>query len=493
MTWREASRATVAAIAGAALLGSATALNVQIAIALVAVVLLTLALSFGLDRAFVVLVCLFPVVPSSLRLAGSGLLYPQRILVALLVLFALADRETWAEHRWRLNSLGAPSRAFAVYLMIGLVSAALSPFAQVAAQGVAFYGLQLGGAAFAGCMLARRENADRYYSALSIAVLLVGAISIIQYFDPGILHTILGPVEASGSAAGAVRALARRVSGPLPDPVSLGSYAALVLPFVLRSSVSRERHTALWGTSATAMVLVILMLSQTRMAMIAGVFAAAVWFLASGRVKRLIGVAGVVGVTLVAIFGASVLSTEGNILTSLLAYRGGQASPYSLQQQNLAGRTTIYTTAWRAFQAEPLLGYGMRVPTERAQSATFTQYGNPLAFESYLVVVPLEVGVIGTLVLLSVLALLLRTAHRRFPDRSDRATIYAAFAGAAVLSVGTNAFDIEVTYFWLWIGIVFGLAMQRPDPVSDTRAEMGRNMLFPLPARGTLKSGRIRG
>jgi len=129
---------------------------------------------------------------------------------------------------------------------------------------------------------------------------------------------------------------------------------------------------------------------------------------------------------------------------------------------SLAARSSIYKTGWQAFQAEPLVGFGFRLPTEDAQSPIFARYGKPYAFESYLVVLPVESGAVGTFLFVAFVVGLASVAVRRFPDRTRRATVIAAVLGSLALSVGANPFDVPISYMWLLVGLCFGTGLREP-------------------------------
>ena len=241
--------------------------------------------------------------------------------------------------------------------------------------------------------------------------------------------------------------------------MSLGAYCVLTLPFALRAAVSSRPRCAVLGKSAVVLLLVAVALSQTRMAILVVPVVVLIWFAISGRSREILSLAAVTAVVFVLAFGGSFLSAQGSILTSTISYRG-QSSTTDRAVQNLSGRKGIYETGWRAFAARPVLGYGMRLPTQNAQSPVFTRYGTPYAFESYLVVLPLEVGLLGLAAFLGFLASLVLVVRRHCPNRSDQATIYSALAGGSVLAVGTNAFDTEATYLWLMLGIMLAIGLR---------------------------------
>ena len=106
----------------------------------------------------------------------------------------------------------------------------------------------------------------------------------------------------------------------------------------------------------------------------------------------------------------------------------------------------------------------MRVPSNHYDSPFFLKYGNPLAFESYAVVLPLEVGAIGALIFVSFLLTLGRAAWV-YLGRIDRAPLLAAMACGAILAIGANLFQMEIAYLWMLIGLALGYGLRRAtDP-----------------------------
>jgi hypothetical protein len=460
MTLRRNQIAGFVGLSGAfILLGMATARAPQVAFAVAACTVLVAALAWGVQALLVTIIVAFPVIPSNVHLAASTSVYPQRGLVVVLLLALVADGPAWTANMWRLGRVGHSLRLFAAFLAVGLVSGVVSPYPRIALLGVLFYGAQLGGMLIAGIVLADTRRDRTYLNAISAGVIGVTILAVAQYLHPSLLHNLLGPTQISNPTdVSAVRALPRRVSGPLPDPVSLGAYVALVLPFLLRAASTRDGGCARLGKVALVLALIDLMLSQTRSAMLAVPVVLLVWLIASDERAQVVRLAVLAGATLTIVFGVSVLTTQGSILGTILAYRG-QANGMTTASQNIAGRRSLYITALKALEQRPVVGYGMRVPTQQAQSSVFTSIGEPYAFESYLVVLPLEVGIAGTVVFVTFILTLLREAARRFERRGDRATLYAAVAGATMLSLGTNAFDIEVTYWWLLLGLLIGSAL----------------------------------
>jgi O-antigen ligase len=263
--------------------------------------------------------------------------------------------------------------------------------------------------------------------------------------------------------------------------VSLGAYSVFTLPFVLRGAISPDRRTALLGRMASVAVLGTVMLSQTRMAMLAVPFVVVTLLgvrhrqaadgargMATGittserrRPRRVvIAVALVAVLGMVGLFGASTLNSQGEILGAAIAYKG-QGNGANARSQSVAGRTSLYLTAWHALLARPLVGYGMRVPTQDAQNSVFRHYGQSYAFESYDVVLPLEVGAVGLLAAIVTVIALVRVVRRRIRSTIDRATVYAALIAGLVMAIGSNPFDIEVTYLWMVLGLWIGACLER--------------------------------
>jgi O-antigen ligase len=231
-----------------------------------------------------------------------------------------------------------------------------------------------------------------------------------------------------------------------------------------------DKRTARYGQLALASLLVVLLLSQTRMAILATPIALTVWLALGQRRRNITAVLAVTALVAVATFGVSTLRTQGEILQQALAYRGQTASS-NPAENSIAARSAIYQTGWNAFQDKPLVGFGFRLPTEYSQSQVFKPYGQPYAFEAYVVALPVEAGAIGALLFISFGGALILAAFRRLPDRADRATVVAAIVGSAVLAIGANPFDVPVSYFWLLMGLTFGLGLPSPPRDGETEDE----------------------
>jgi O-Antigen ligase len=451
--------------------GTFIAARPSMALLVCGTILLIAVAAYGPQAVLILAIIAVPLLPSDAHLVSPSGPYPQQILVAVLILTVLAERRLWSENAWRLKLLRMPTRFFAVFLAIGLLSAVLSPLASQAFSGVVFYGVQLGGAGLAALILGRSDRADTYLQAISLAAICVALLAVFQYVNPGsAISHLLGPVFTSDEmSSGTIRALPLRVSGPMAHPVSLGAFSVITLPFALRAAVSTARRTASLGQGAVVMLLVAAVLSQTRMALLALPIVLLVWFLVSDRRRHLPRLGLVTVAVLLLTFGASFLTTQGSILASIVSYRG-ELSSSNVATQNVSGRTDIYETGKRAFEDRPLLGYGMRVPTENAQSPVFTRYGQPYAFESYFVVLALEVGLLGVLAFLGFFGSLGLAVRRHCPERADQATIFAAIAGGVVISFASNPFDVETTYFWLLLGIMLAVGL-RPGGRSSAAAK----------------------
>ena len=81
-------------------------------------------------------------------------------------------------------------------------------------------------------------------------------------------------------------------------------------------------------------------------------------------------------------------------------------------------------------------------------------------------VVLVEGGIVGSLLFLCFLTSLLVASARWVRNRDDRVLIASALLTGLVLSVGSNGFDVVVTYFWLLLGLSFGLGLTRYDMVA---------------------------
>ena len=121
------------------------------------IVVVAAAISYGPQAILGLVVIMFPLLPANFQMAGLTVLQPQQLLIGLLLLVVVAEPRLWSQHVWRLRLLGLPVRLFAGFLAVGLLSAAVSPLPSSAFLGVAFYGVQLGGALLAACSARKRQ------------------------------------------------------------------------------------------------------------------------------------------------------------------------------------------------------------------------------------------------------------------------------------------------------------------------------------------------
>jgi O-antigen ligase len=413
-----------------------------------------------------VTLAVYPVIPGTTGFTGSSFVVVQRVLVALLLVAALLSWPVWKPRIWRLRVLRAPAYLFIAFLGVGVLSAILSPLPKSALGGVLFYVFEVGAPFVAACLLAERAHRELYLVAISAGCLVAGLIAVVQYLHPSFLSGILGPVIVTDPFSfGTARALGHRVSGPFPHPVSLGAFCALVLPFVLSLVPAKHRLSALLGVAATLALTSALILSQTRLAIIGAGVGCLVWIILTPRRKRVLALAAVGAVLVIGVMGPSTVRAQAQVLWHVISY-SGQSSSTNPGVNSVAKRKTIYRTGWRAFQNRPWLGYGMRVPTSHYDSTFFQKYGNPLAFESYAVVLPLEVGAIGALIFGSLLLALGRAAWL-YLGRIDRAPLLAALACGAVLAIGANLFQMEIAYLWMLIGLALGYGLRRATDPSE--------------------------
>lgn len=421
---------------------------------------------------------LFPLLPANVTL-GSPLLTLQRVMLGLLLFALVAEVRFWRRGAEGLGLLRHPVAVFGAFLSVGLIAASVSPLPVSALGGVTFYALQVAVPLIAGFVIVRGGDSERYLAAAVVGAIGVSALAAVQYVAPHVLTGVLGPVFTTDQASiDTVRALSQRVSGPFAHPVSMGAYCAITLPVALRAAASAWRPCAVLGRVAVVALLATIMLSQTRMAMLAAVAVIGLAIVLSSRRKELLALVASAAVIMVFVFGIGALAAQTSILSSALSYRG-ESIGETTAKQNVAGRTSLYVTGWRAFQERPLVGYGMRVPTNHAQSPVFMKYGQAYAFESYAVVLPLEVGVVGVGVLAAFLFSLLHVARRAIASRRDLVAFYGLLTAGAVLAVGANLFSVEISYLWLLVGVIMGIGVSsqaarvlgRPSEVAVRRID----------------------
>ena len=433
----------------------------------------------------VVTLAVYPVIPGTTGFTGSSFVVMQRVLVGLLLVATLLSWPVWKPRIWRLRALRVPAYLFIAFLGVGVLSAIVSPLPKSALGGVLFYVFEVGAPFVAACVLAERAYRELYLVAISVGCLVAGLIAVAQYLHPSLLSSVLGPVIVTDPfSVGTTRALGHRVSGTFPHPVSLGAFCALVLPFVLSLVPAKHWLRALLGVAATLALSSALILSQTRLAILGAIAGCLIWIVLTPKRKRVLALAAIGAVLFVAVLGPSTVRAQARVLWHAISY-SGQSSSTDPGVNSVAKRRTIYRTGWRAFQSRPWLGYGMRVPSNHYDSPFFLKYGNPLAFESYAVVLPLEVGAIGALIFVSFLLTLGRAAWV-YLGRIDRAPLLAAMACGAILAIGANLFQMEIAYLWMLIGLALGYGLRRAtDPGEEDEPGFSRGIPSGVDATGS--------
>jgi hypothetical protein len=285
-----------------------------------------------------------------------------------------------------------------------------------------------------------------------------------------VLVTVVVGAAAVASVIGLAAFFARsvtRASGPLTDPNDFGFLLASTVGLAIyrvRWAASRARK-AVWGGALVA-ILACTVATFSRSAL-AGLALAAVWALATGRL-RLRWMAAVAG-SLAIVAAAALLAAPQLVGTAL-----GQKA--HIATQNVSVRFGYYRVELSEWEHYPVTGVGPGNFVHRfyefapAVNETLPFPSNVLTIsgeEAYLVILT-EQGVPGLLLFLGYLALSWADLRRRFPadQRTDQLQ-GATAAGFLVACVGA-LFLAEQYYPPLWFLPALGASMAAGVAASGT-------------------------
>ncbi|MBP6041412.1 O-antigen ligase family protein [Candidatus Saccharibacteria bacterium] len=237
-----------------------------------------------------------------------------------------------------------------------------------------------------------------------------------------------------------------RLHGLMSGPLQLGSY--LVLPFALGLVRLRGWHRV----SYSALVLIAILLSYSRAALVAAGAAMAVLMVFNYRHKlsrRLV----IGGATAVLVFGAGVLvlALQWRPL-SLLVFH---AEPGKALSESSTADHFEYSFEAAKDLAEDPLGDG---PGTAGPASAFS--GEERITENYFLQIGLEVGVVGMLVFIDITFLV---AKKLFDQKN--ATLLASFVGINLMNLLLHTWTDTATAWtwWLLAGVSLGqIALSKP-------------------------------
>ena len=276
-----------------------------------------------------------------------------------------------------------------------------------------------------------------------------------------VLVTVVVGAAAVASVIGLAAFFARsvtRASGPLTDPNDFGFLLASTVGLAIyrvRWAASRARKAA-WGGALVA-ILACTVATFSRSAL-AGLALAAVWALATGRL-RLRWMAAVAGS--LAIVGGAALLAAPQLVGSALGQKAHIAT------QNVSVRFGYYRVELNEWEHYPVTGVGPGNFVHRfyefapAVNETLPFPSNVLTIsgeEAYLVILT-EQGAPGLLLFLGYLALSWADLRRRFPDDQRRDQLQGATAAGFLVACVGALFLAEQYYPPLWFLPALGTSM----------------------------------
>lgn len=255
-----------------------------------------------------------------------------------------------------------------------------------------------------------------------------------------------------------------RVRGTFKEPLYLGSFLVVTLPFfaaLLGGATRRHRAALILGTGV---VLTALLLSVSTLAWGAGVLAllavGCIWALSRGRVRASAALATACALAAVA---GPVLFVDPSALSTLT----GRTS--TALRTTTTNRLDAWDRALGSWQSRPVLGYG---PGQSAvqlayRPDTLPDKAEPMVYGSaqgLWAASLIDVGLVGFFSWIALLAALFAFAVQTAFARSDRFILAGtAAAGVAVIigELSADRFDIRV---WLALGLMLAAASHSGRP-----------------------------
>jgi O-antigen ligase len=320
--------------------------------------------------------------------------------------------------RWRARPQRGLGVLLAAFLVYALVSTAWSASPHWTLMRTVSFGVLLW-AVFAGIRPALTDPTESRRLARGIVVLLVAVVAA------SIAYWLVDP----GAAAPA-----NQLRGVFLNPAYLALLIGLTYPLVLAQfdGLPRRGYMALSLTTAIASIVVIT-LCQSRAGLAAFVLAALAYEISRGGVLR-------AAVPLVAVgFCAGVFHYWHPALTSVSRAPfvspanlvvGPRAPGQSKISALLSGRDEVWGATTDLIGRRPLAGYGFGTGDQLLKASQFEHFAGFTPHNAYLQIL-LELGALGTLLLLAPLAVALRRVLGAMRLRSSPAEV-AAF-GAVLL------------------------------------------------------------
>ncbi len=311
-------------------------------------------------------------------------------------------------------------------------------------------------------LLQHREDLRKVIWAMLFAGILMGSLSVYQYFSGDFDNNFGGFAQAPVlNTVGEQNE--PRIAGPIGDPNFYAQILVVLFPLALNRLFSERRTLwrllALW---ASIVIVLSVVFTFSR-----GGFLALAVVLVALSIHHKFSLVRILSVLI--IMGAILPFLPGNYtarlstLTNFLPGRGDVRNEVSFR-----GRASEWMVAALMFRDHPLLGVGIRNYPEH-----YLDYSSRLGLDprrenrephSFYLEIAAESGLAGILVFTAIFAYLyraIRTARKRFEQAGAReeAEMVVSF-GLALLGYLTAALFIHAAfprYFWLLVGI--GLAL----------------------------------
>jgi hypothetical protein len=415
------------------------------------------------------------------RDAGAGL-QPAYVLLAAAIALRLTSLVRPGGRAWALDVLQDATGRFLVLaaafaaaaIAVSAAGIVLAPSSVGMAAAWPRYARQVVQVVVMACFAAypalwtrgdRRWNATFLALAAGLALQEVYALGqVLHYLRPSPFFAALERIFTSNQAIlagsdelyldGRFRGVPR-LRGTVCEPLYLGNYLLLVLPLVASLAVRRR-----WARAAVAAGVLLLLLTWSRGAVLAGLAGLAVWFV----LRRRAGLGMPVGRS-VLVVGVAVAATAG--VAALIA--GPQALLYpaqrlaqSLDRGDWSNLTRLYSmqAAWRAFLLSPVVGVGwgqfaFHFPLLVDPLGLQSQFTWPVVNNVPLLVL-CETGCLGFAALALVSWRLLRTTWRRLTvaEPARRALLAATAAAAIAVAAQLLTFSqYNLPHIWVAPGL----------------------------------------
>ncbi|MGE5703645.1 MAG: O-antigen ligase family protein [Clostridia bacterium] len=301
-------------------------------------------------------------------------------------------------------------------------------------------------------LISSTEQLEKFVKVLAIVSFLVGAY--------GVLQVIIG-VETPESWINAGETTRTRAFSIVTSPNVLGSFMAFASPLAMGlffNSKSRNERIV-WAVVALTTIAALLF-TMSRGAWFAFAFVVFVGcYLWNKRLTLYLALAAIVLVVALSFVpNIPVLSTVKDRIGTLFT------AEY-LQKSSSDGRLARWNNSYYELMKDPLFGKGLG----HYGGAVGSRHFGTIYSDSYLFKTIAETGIIGTGLLLSLMAMALRYAFlfmksvRNSPHFFLSVGLFCGLLAAALHNMVENIFEVPFmsTYFWLMSGFLVGLLAEK--------------------------------